>query len=71
MESSSDEEESGLQDEKTSGSVVDMEDLGNIMNSVKRAKVRLCTHLVTETLIFQYTTQAYIDSLVAQLTGVI
>ncbi|XP_033953417.1 S-adenosyl-L-methionine-dependent tRNA 4-demethylwyosine synthase TYW1-like [Pseudochaenichthys georgianus] len=38
MESSSDEEGSGLQDEKTSGSVVDMEDLGNIMNSVKRAK---------------------------------
>ncbi|KAI4815509.1 hypothetical protein KUCAC02_005651, partial [Chaenocephalus aceratus] len=38
IESSSDEEGSGLQDEKTSGSVVDMEDLGNIMNSVKRAK---------------------------------
>ncbi|KAK5869127.1 hypothetical protein PBY51_010082 [Eleginops maclovinus] len=38
MESSSDEEESGLQDENKSGSVVDMEDLGNIMNSVKRAK---------------------------------
>ncbi|XP_051254021.1 S-adenosyl-L-methionine-dependent tRNA 4-demethylwyosine synthase TYW1 [Dicentrarchus labrax] len=38
MESSSDEEESGLQDEKKSGSVVDMEDLGNIMSSVKKAK---------------------------------
>lgn len=38
MESSSDEEESGLQDEKKSGSVVDMEDLGNIMNSAKKAK---------------------------------
>lgn len=39
MESSSDEEGSGLEDEKKSGSVVDMEDLGNIMNSVKKAKV--------------------------------
>ncbi|XP_068569404.1 S-adenosyl-L-methionine-dependent tRNA 4-demethylwyosine synthase TYW1 [Cebidichthys violaceus] len=38
VESSSDEEESGLQDEKNSGSVVDMEDLGNIMSSAKRAK---------------------------------
>ncbi|XP_029302813.1 S-adenosyl-L-methionine-dependent tRNA 4-demethylwyosine synthase TYW1 [Cottoperca gobio] len=37
MESSSD-EESGLQDETQSGSVVDMEDLGNIMNSAKKAK---------------------------------
>lgn len=43
MESSSDEEESGLQDEEKSGSVVDMEDLGNIMNSAKKAKVSLCT----------------------------
>uniref|UniRef100_A0AAQ5ZAP9 S-adenosyl-L-methionine-dependent tRNA 4-demethylwyosine synthase TYW1 n=1 Tax=Amphiprion ocellaris TaxID=80972 RepID=A0AAQ5ZAP9_AMPOC len=32
IESSSDEEESGPSDEKKSGSVVDMEDLGNIMN---------------------------------------
>uniref|UniRef100_A0A4W6CX46 S-adenosyl-L-methionine-dependent tRNA 4-demethylwyosine synthase TYW1 n=1 Tax=Lates calcarifer TaxID=8187 RepID=A0A4W6CX46_LATCA len=40
-ESSSDEDESGLQDEKKSGSVVDMEDLGNIMNSAKKAMVRL------------------------------
>lgn len=40
IESSSD--ESGLQDEKKSASVVDMEDLGNIMNSAKKAKVRLC-----------------------------
>uniref|UniRef100_A0AAQ5XYU8 S-adenosyl-L-methionine-dependent tRNA 4-demethylwyosine synthase TYW1 n=1 Tax=Amphiprion ocellaris TaxID=80972 RepID=A0AAQ5XYU8_AMPOC len=41
IESSSDEEESGPSDEKKSGSVVDMEDLGNIMNSIKKAKVRL------------------------------
>lgn len=38
MESSSDGEESGLQDEKKAGSMVDMEDLGNIMNSAKKAK---------------------------------
>uniref|UniRef100_A0A3P8TGG0 S-adenosyl-L-methionine-dependent tRNA 4-demethylwyosine synthase TYW1 n=1 Tax=Amphiprion percula TaxID=161767 RepID=A0A3P8TGG0_AMPPE len=38
IESSSDEEESGPSDEKKSGSVIDMEDLGNIMNSVKKAK---------------------------------
>ncbi|KAI3354018.1 hypothetical protein L3Q82_018576 [Scortum barcoo] len=38
IESSSDEEESGPQDEKKSASVVDMEDLGNIMNSAKKAK---------------------------------
>uniref|UniRef100_A0A4W6CWJ8 S-adenosyl-L-methionine-dependent tRNA 4-demethylwyosine synthase TYW1 n=1 Tax=Lates calcarifer TaxID=8187 RepID=A0A4W6CWJ8_LATCA len=38
IESSSDEDESGLQDEKKSGSVVDMEDLGNIMNSAKKSK---------------------------------
>uniref|UniRef100_A0A8D3CUW3 S-adenosyl-L-methionine-dependent tRNA 4-demethylwyosine synthase TYW1 n=1 Tax=Scophthalmus maximus TaxID=52904 RepID=A0A8D3CUW3_SCOMX len=38
MESSSDEDESGLQDEKKSGSVVDMEDLGNIINIAKKAK---------------------------------
>lgn len=37
MESSSDEDESDLQ-EKKSGSVVDMEDLGNIMDSVKKSK---------------------------------
>ena len=41
MESSSDEDESGRQDEKRSGSVVDMEDLGTVMNSMKKAKVRL------------------------------
>uniref|UniRef100_A0A3B5LPT7 Flavodoxin-like domain-containing protein n=1 Tax=Xiphophorus couchianus TaxID=32473 RepID=A0A3B5LPT7_9TELE len=40
IESSSEEEESGLSGEKMSRSVVDMEDLGNIMNNVKRAKVR-------------------------------
>ncbi|XP_062275232.1 S-adenosyl-L-methionine-dependent tRNA 4-demethylwyosine synthase TYW1 [Scomber scombrus] len=38
LESSSDEEDSAMQDEKKPGSVVDMEDLGNIMNSVKKAK---------------------------------
>ncbi|XP_014848907.1 PREDICTED: S-adenosyl-L-methionine-dependent tRNA 4-demethylwyosine synthase [Poecilia mexicana] len=38
IESSSEEEESGWPDEKTSRSVVDVEDLGNIMNSVKKAK---------------------------------
>ncbi|XP_039986879.1 S-adenosyl-L-methionine-dependent tRNA 4-demethylwyosine synthase TYW1 [Xiphias gladius] len=38
VESSSDEDESGLQDEKKSGLVVDMEDLGNIMNSARKAK---------------------------------
>ncbi|XP_027854776.1 S-adenosyl-L-methionine-dependent tRNA 4-demethylwyosine synthase TYW1 isoform X1 [Xiphophorus couchianus] len=38
IESSSEEEESGLSGEKMSRSVVDMEDLGNIMNNVKRAK---------------------------------
>lgn len=43
METSSDEDESVQLDEKRSGSVVDMEDLGNIMNSVKKAKVRLCS----------------------------
>lgn len=37
MESSSDDEEDE-KDEKKSGAVVDMEDLGNIMNSVKKAK---------------------------------
>ncbi|XP_041851100.1 S-adenosyl-L-methionine-dependent tRNA 4-demethylwyosine synthase TYW1 [Melanotaenia boesemani] len=40
IESSSDEDESGSPDEKKSGSVVDMEDLGNIMSSVKKAKVK-------------------------------
>uniref|UniRef100_A0AAQ6AI66 S-adenosyl-L-methionine-dependent tRNA 4-demethylwyosine synthase TYW1 n=1 Tax=Amphiprion ocellaris TaxID=80972 RepID=A0AAQ6AI66_AMPOC len=40
IESSSDEEESGPSDEKKSGSVVDMEDLGNIMNSIKKAKAK-------------------------------
>ncbi|KAE8294973.1 S-adenosyl-L-methionine-dependent tRNA 4-demethylwyosine synthase [Larimichthys crocea] len=39
IETSSD-EESGLQEEKRSGSVVDVEDLGNIMNSAKKAKSR-------------------------------
>lgn len=37
VESSSDEEDSGLLDERK-GPVVDMEDLGNIMNGVKKAK---------------------------------
>lgn len=40
IESSSEEDESGLLDEKTSRSLVDMEDLGNIMKNVKKAKVR-------------------------------
>ncbi|XP_038141891.1 S-adenosyl-L-methionine-dependent tRNA 4-demethylwyosine synthase TYW1 isoform X2 [Cyprinodon tularosa] len=40
IESSSEEEESVLPDEKASRSVVDVEDLGNIMNNVKKAKVR-------------------------------
>lgn len=39
IESSSDEDESGLQDEKQSGSMLDMEDLGNIMNRVNQRKV--------------------------------
>uniref|UniRef100_UPI003AAC172D S-adenosyl-L-methionine-dependent tRNA 4-demethylwyosine synthase TYW1 n=1 Tax=Centroberyx gerrardi TaxID=166262 RepID=UPI003AAC172D len=38
MESSSDEEESAMTDERKPGSVVDVEDLGSIMNSVKKAK---------------------------------
>uniref|UniRef100_A0A1A8MVF7 S-adenosyl-L-methionine-dependent tRNA 4-demethylwyosine synthase TYW1 n=1 Tax=Nothobranchius pienaari TaxID=704102 RepID=A0A1A8MVF7_9TELE len=38
IESSSEEDESGLADERTSGSVVDVEDLGNIMTSAKKAK---------------------------------
>uniref|UniRef100_A0A674NW38 tRNA 4-demethylwyosine synthase (AdoMet-dependent) n=1 Tax=Takifugu rubripes TaxID=31033 RepID=A0A674NW38_TAKRU len=37
-ESSSDEEESGLQEEKQSGTMLDMEDLGNIMNLVNKTK---------------------------------
>lgn len=40
MESSSD-EESGLQEEQNSASLLDMEDLGTIMNQAKKAKVRL------------------------------
>lgn len=39
IESSSDEEESGLQNEKRSGSMFDMEDLGNIINRVNKTKV--------------------------------
>lgn len=39
IESSSDEEESGLQEEKQSGTMLDMEDLGNIMNLVNKTKV--------------------------------
>ncbi|KAF7656138.1 hypothetical protein LDENG_00045850 [Lucifuga dentata] len=38
LESSSDDEDSPLSEEKKSGSVVDVEDLGSIMNSVKKAK---------------------------------
>lgn len=40
IESSSD-EEPGLQEEQNSASVLDMEDLGTIMNRAKKAKVRL------------------------------
>uniref|UniRef100_H3DNU0 S-adenosyl-L-methionine-dependent tRNA 4-demethylwyosine synthase TYW1 n=1 Tax=Tetraodon nigroviridis TaxID=99883 RepID=H3DNU0_TETNG len=40
IESSSDEDESGLQDENQSGSVLDMEDLGNIMNRVNQKKTK-------------------------------
>lgn len=46
MESSSDEEESGLQDERKAGPVVDMEDIGSIMNSVKKAKVGFTFSLI-------------------------
>uniref|UniRef100_A0A665U0U4 S-adenosyl-L-methionine-dependent tRNA 4-demethylwyosine synthase TYW1 n=1 Tax=Echeneis naucrates TaxID=173247 RepID=A0A665U0U4_ECHNA len=38
IESTSDEDESGLQDEKKSGAVVDMEDLGSMMNIARKAK---------------------------------
>lgn len=40
MESSSD-EDSGLQEEQNSASVLDMEDLGIIMSRAKKAKVRI------------------------------
>lgn len=40
MESSSD-EESSSEDEKSHGSVIDMEDLGNVMNHMKKAKQRM------------------------------
>lgn len=42
MESSSDEDESAQQDEKKS--VVDVEDLGNLMTSARKAKVRGHSH---------------------------
>lgn len=42
METSSDEEESGLQDEKKT--VFDVEDLGNMMNRAKKAKVTVRLH---------------------------
>uniref|UniRef100_A0A3P8TCW0 S-adenosyl-L-methionine-dependent tRNA 4-demethylwyosine synthase TYW1 n=1 Tax=Amphiprion percula TaxID=161767 RepID=A0A3P8TCW0_AMPPE len=54
IESSSDEEESGPSDEKKSGSVIDMEDLGNIMNSVKKAKVRLHRHFLLNMSVYSY-----------------
>lgn len=52
MESSSDEEESGLQDEKKT--VFDVEDLGNMMNRTKKAKVtvKLYTNTLTSTRLF-------------------
>lgn len=40
LESSDDEDDSTRSDEKQSGSVIDLEDLGSIMTSVKKAKVR-------------------------------
>ncbi len=39
MESSSD-AESSADEEKSHGSVIDMEDLGNVMNLMKKAKVK-------------------------------
>lgn len=39
MESSSD-AESSTEEEKSHGSVIDMEDLGNVMNRMKKAKVK-------------------------------
>lgn len=39
MESSSD-AESSAEEEKSPGSVIDMEDLGNVMNRMKKAKVK-------------------------------
>lgn len=39
MESSSD-AESSAEEEKSHGSVIDMEDLGNVMNRMKKAKVK-------------------------------
>ncbi len=39
MESSSD-AESSAEEEKSHGSVIDMEDLGNVMNLMKKAKVK-------------------------------
>lgn len=39
MESSSD-AESSSEEEKSHGSVIDMEDLGNVMNHMKKAKVK-------------------------------
>uniref|UniRef100_A0A3B3YXL3 S-adenosyl-L-methionine-dependent tRNA 4-demethylwyosine synthase TYW1 n=1 Tax=Poecilia mexicana TaxID=48701 RepID=A0A3B3YXL3_9TELE len=54
IESSSEEEESGWPDEKTSRSVVDVEDLGNIMNSVKKAKLILCSAVFSEIFTHQH-----------------
>ncbi len=39
MESSSD-AESSAEEEKSHGSIIDMEDLGNVMNRMKKAKVK-------------------------------
>lgn len=39
MESSSD-AESSAEEEKSHGSVIDLEDLGNVMNRMKKAKVK-------------------------------
>lgn len=54
MESSSDEEESGPQDEEQPGSVLDMEDLGHIINRVSKAKVCPAYHQETALHIFAH-----------------
>lgn len=45
MDSSSDEDQPGSLGEEKSGSVVDVEDLGDIMSSVRKAKVSLLMFL--------------------------
>lgn len=54
MESSSD-AESSAEEEKSHGSVIDMEDLGNVMNRMKKAKVKTKTSstLFTQFVLYQ------------------